>query len=91
MYANEKGELIDEELSKEDEEHLRIREFFLKNPIVGIKQTIDFIEFNKDSAKDIIVKLKEILFLDKYPEETLVKLYDNTRYELFIYYKTKLQ
>lgn len=87
MYITENGTISLEPLTKEEEDRLDLRDFFNKNPIVGVKEMIDFFEYNKEMKDTILKKFRETLLLDKYSEEYLVSIYDSTRYPLYLYYK----
>lgn len=89
MYVTKEGTLLEKELTDEDEERLRLREHYLQNPIEGGKALIDFIETNPERATILVNSLKKRLDLDKYPESMLVRIYDLTRYDLFIYLKSR--
>lgn len=89
MYIGQSGNIINEELTKELLSLFEIRTMFYREPIVGVQQMIDFAEMQKDTMREVIKqKFEEALFINKYPEETLSKIYDATRWELYQYYKT---
>jgi len=89
MYVSQSGKIINEELTDELLSLFEVRNMFYREPLVGVQQMIDFAEMQKDTMRDAIKqKFEETLFIHKYPEEKLLKIYDTTRWELYQYYKT---
>ena len=92
MFIAENGKLIEGSPSVEQEELMMTRYEFLKNPLPGVQQMIDFAEQQKDEYKEKIkAKFEETLLIKKYPEDVRLRLYDNTRQRLYDYYKTNLK
>jgi hypothetical protein len=71
---------------------MKLRNYFLLNPIIGVQQMIDFANDNLDGPNKVQIRkaMAEALFTGKFDESVLTRLYDKSRYELFQYYKTTI-